>query len=192
MRTSGTSSISRTTWSPARVPHGEQPDALRLCIFDLRRGLMVLDVPAATDKTVFFGSAIDRRHGANDNQRHDERFQHDHPSLSGTRQSDRTACDILQPAFVSLPPPCAEFGQAQTHRGPQGLELILAETCEVGSSDAGRCPSEEQAARVPSPRGLRTPAPAPENGSHQAQTGPPSAQRTGPARCTSSTAASRR
>ena len=27
--------------------------------FDLRRGPMVLDVPAATDKTVFFGSAID-------------------------------------------------------------------------------------------------------------------------------------
>jgi CRP-like cAMP-binding protein len=45
-------------------------------------------------------------------------------------------------AFVSLPPRCAEFGQAQTHRGPQGLELILVETCEVGSSDAGRLPSE--------------------------------------------------
>ena len=30
-----------------------------LTIFDLRKGPMVLEVPAATDKTVFFGSAID-------------------------------------------------------------------------------------------------------------------------------------
>ena len=28
-------------------------------VFDLRRGPMVLDVPPASDKTVFFGSAID-------------------------------------------------------------------------------------------------------------------------------------